>query len=49
MAALPCALAAGALASGEVSRRGAVTAYELLGHRELLAAMAASGFTPTVG
>jgi hypothetical protein len=49
MAALPCALAGAALASGEATRRGAMTAYELLGHRELLHAMAASGYPPTRG
>jgi NAD(P)-dependent dehydrogenase (short-subunit alcohol dehydrogenase family) len=47
MAALPCALAAAALASGECSLPGAATAYELLGYRELLQAMAASGFPVT--
>jgi len=47
MAALPCALAAAALASGNRVRPGAATAYELLGHRELLQAMAASGFPVT--
>jgi len=49
MAALPCALAATALASGDCARPGAMTAYELLGHRELLQAMAASGYPPTRG
>jgi hypothetical protein len=44
MAALPCALAAAALASGHRVRLGAATAYELLGYRELLQAMAASGY-----
>jgi saccharopine dehydrogenase-like protein len=44
MAALPCALVATALATGECARPGAATAYELLGHRELLQAMAARGF-----
>jgi hypothetical protein len=44
MAALPCALAAAALASGDCARPGALTAYELLGHRELLQAMAVSGY-----
>jgi hypothetical protein len=43
MAALPCALAARALASG-VPAKGALTAYELLGARGLLAALAAAGF-----
>jgi saccharopine dehydrogenase-like protein len=49
MAALPCALAASALASGDSTRRGAVTAYGLLGHRQLLQAMAASGYSATLG
>ena len=49
MAALPCALAASALASGDRGRRGAATAYELLGHRELLQAMAACGYAATRG
>lgn len=44
MAALPCALAASALASGETPRTGAATAYELLGYRRLLDAMAARGY-----
>jgi NAD(P)-dependent dehydrogenase (short-subunit alcohol dehydrogenase family) len=47
MAALPCALAAAALASGDGARPGAATAYELLGHRELLQAMAACGYPVT--
>jgi hypothetical protein len=47
MAALPGALAAAALASGHASRPGAATAYELLGHRELLQAMAAGGYHVT--
>ena len=49
MASLPCALAAGALASGDCARPGAATAYELLGHRELLQAMAACGYPVTRG
>jgi saccharopine dehydrogenase-like protein len=49
MAALPCALVATALASGDRGRSGAATAYELLGHRELLRAMAACGFPVTPG
>jgi len=49
MAALPCALAAAALASGAAARRGAMTGYELLGHRALLGAMAASGYPVTLG
>jgi hypothetical protein len=49
MAALPCALAAAALASGDPVRPGAATAYELLGHRELLQAMAASGYPVRLG
>jgi hypothetical protein len=49
MAALPCALAASVLASGDAAGRGAATAYELLGHRDLLAAMAASGYPVTFG
>lgn len=48
MAAFPCALAAAALASGQAARPGAATAYELLGHRELLAAMAAGGYRVTL-
>ena len=49
MAALPCALAATALATGHCPHPGAATAYELLGHRELLQAMAASGYPVTRG
>ena len=48
MAALPCALVAAALARGDCARPGAATAYELLGHRELLQAMAACGFPATL-
>jgi hypothetical protein len=44
MAALPCALVAHALASGNVKRGGACTAYELLGARALLEQVAAEGF-----
>jgi len=44
MAALPCAFAATALASGDAVRPGAATAYELLGHRELLGGMSACGY-----
>jgi hypothetical protein len=47
MAALPCAFAASALASGDAAGPGAVTAYELLGHRELLAALAYAGYPIT--
>ena len=49
MAALPCALAATALAAGDCARPGAATAYGLLGHRELLQAMAARGYPATLG
>jgi hypothetical protein len=49
MGALPGALAAAALASGDSARPGAATAYELLGHRELLQAMAACGYPVTRG
>ena len=48
MAALPCALVATALASDRPPRAGAGTAYELLGHRELLAGMAARGYAALV-
>ena len=48
MAALPCALVATALASGDCTRPGAATAYEVLGYRELLQAMAACGFPVTL-
>jgi len=44
MAALPCALVATALASDHPQPAGAMTAYEMLGHRDLLAAMAARGY-----
>ena len=47
MAALPCALVATALASGTRTRPGAATAYEFLGHRELLQGMAACGYAVT--
>jgi hypothetical protein len=47
MAALPCALVATALATGDCARPGAVTAYEVMGHRALLQAMAACGFSAT--
>jgi hypothetical protein len=43
MAALPCALAAHALAAGHAKKVGAVTAYELLGARALLDEVAAAG------
>jgi hypothetical protein len=49
MAALPAALAATALASGHRGHPGAMTVYELLGHRELLQAMAARGYPATRG
>ena len=49
MAALPCALVAAALARGDVARPGAATAYEVLGHRSLLQAMAACGYPVTLG
>ena len=49
MAALPCVVVATALASGDRVRPGAATAYELLGHRELLQAMAACGYAVTRG
>lgn len=49
MAALPAALAATALASGDRARPGTMTAYELLGHRELLHTMAASGYPAARG
>lgn len=45
MAALPAALVAAALARGDCARPGAATAYELLGHRQLLQAMAACGYS----
>ena len=47
MAALPCVLVATALASDGARRPGAATAYELLGHRELLQGMAAWGYAVT--
>jgi hypothetical protein len=49
MAALPCALVTTALAGGDCARPGAVTAYELLGHRSLLSAMSACGFPAAQG
>jgi hypothetical protein len=49
MAALPGALVATALASVQSARPGAATAYELLGHRELLRGMAARGYAVTRG
>jgi len=48
MAALPCALTAAALARGDCARPGAATAYDLLGYRELLQAMAACGYPVTL-
>jgi hypothetical protein len=45
MAALPCALAAAALAEGRVSATGALGPWDLLGPAELLAGVAAGGFT----
>lgn len=44
MAALPCALAARALATEEVSQPGAFTAYEFLGASVLLDRLVAAGF-----
>jgi hypothetical protein len=44
MAALPCALVAGALAEGRVTVRGAATAYECLGAAELLERLRGEGF-----
>jgi hypothetical protein len=44
MAALPCALVSHALSRGEVSVRGAVTAYEFLGARFLLEKLVEAGF-----
>jgi hypothetical protein len=44
MAALPCALVARALADGSATIRGAATAYECLGHGQLLAHLTAAGF-----
>jgi len=49
MAALPCALAATALASGHPQPAGAMTAYEMLGHHDLLAAMASRGYRAQLG
>lgn len=49
MAALPAALAAEALASDDRAPRGAKTAYELLGHRKLLQAIAACGYAAVLG
>jgi hypothetical protein len=48
MAALPCALVATALARGDRARPGVSTAYEVLGYRELLQAMAARGYPATL-
>jgi len=49
MASLPCVLVAAALSRGDVARPGAATAYEVLGHQELLLAMAGSGYPVALG
>ena len=44
MAALPCALVVNALCRGEAKARGAVTAFELLGGKQLLEGLTKEGF-----
>jgi hypothetical protein len=44
MAALPCALVARALATGDLAIRGAATAYEFLGAGTLLEKLVEAGF-----
>jgi len=48
MAALPCSLAAAKLVSS-TEKRGAMTAYELLGARELLDELAKAGYRVSIG